>query len=281
MLESTCGICEAELPAGLHLCHDDTTRLEELLDNVPHVWAELMVTIERRDAGADALGTSGPTGSAAPLNLDALDSGQTLQIILTGWASQLSGLHPTRNHDGLLHIRTAAWLRQNINQVRRHDWAADLLSELAESLTECQRATDRAADKISLGACRGQGITGGLCPDMLTAISGAHTARCRTCGTIWNVKERQAWMISEAWHITAPLPQIIRALRTLKVYIKPKDAENWVARGKLIACIDEAGQKTYQLRQAHQVHLRMKAKREATEARKQLRATLEEKTIAA
>lgn len=269
--------CDVDLTAGLTLCHQHTTWLEDDLKAVPGVWAELRVTAERRDAGADSLGTSGPTGSKPPANLDALDRGQTLRVILTGWASHLPGLRPTKDNDGFLPVRMSTWLLRETQRIRTMDWAGDLQRELREAITDARKATDRAADRISLGQCSDE------CPGTMTAIAGASTARCRECGTTAAVNDRQAWLITEAWHVAAPLPHIIRALRTLHIFIKPKDAKNWVARGKLIACVDDDGAKTYQLRQAHAVHTAMAAKRAAAKERAEARnqAALDLESIAA
>lgn len=275
--------CDVDLSAGLTLCHQHTTWLETDLKAVPDVWADLRVTAERRDAGADSLGTSGPTGSKPPANLDALDRRQTLRVILTGWASQLPGLRPTKDNDGFLPVRMSTWLLHQVQEIRTMDWAGDLQRELREAITNARKATDRSADRISLGQCGRPTEELEPCEGQLTAIAGATNARCRSCGAVANVHDQQAWLISEAWHVAAPLPHIIRALRTMQIYISPKDAENWVARGKLIACVAEDGSKTYQLRQAHAVHTVMAAKRAATkeraEARKQAALVLE--TIAA
>lgn len=81
-------------------------------------------------------------------------------------------------------------------------------------------------------------------------------------------------MISEVWHVTAPLPQILRALHSLQVFVAPKDAENWASRRKLIACIADNGAKTYQLKQVYTVHQSMTAKRDTTKKRAAARAAL-------
>lgn len=264
MAESLCGNCEAELPAGIHLCHDCTCRLETDLGHVADVWATLQTTIERRDVGGPNVGSAGGgTASKEPVNLEALDRGFTLEAVLTGWAALIPAMRPARNNPHIV----AAWMLQaaQIQHIRASEWAADLLEELREAIRGCRQITDRAAERIDLGPCPR------LCTGKVRAIVGAQWGRCTDCGEQTDATLQQQWMISEAWHVAAPLPHIIRALRTLQVFVKPKDAENWASRRKLVACIHDDGTKTYQLKQVYHVHQAMAAKREAALARKAAR----------
>lgn len=260
MADSLCGNCEAKLTAGLQLCHDCTCVLEYHLEQVVDVWATLQTTLERRDVGAASVGLGGGAAAVEPLNLEAHDLGLTLQSILNGWAQQIPAMRPASAQPHIV----ATWMRQpkQITLIRAADWAADLISELEESLNDCREATDRSLERISLGHHSTD------CDGKVRAIAGARYGRCTECRERYNVSEQHQWMISEAWHVTAPLPHIIRALRTLHIFVKPKDAENWVARRKLIACITDDGNKTYQLKQVYATHMAMVAKREAAEARK-------------
>lgn len=271
MAGSLCGNCEAVLAAGVRLCHDCTCILEHHLEQVVDVWATLQTTLERRDVGAASVGLGGGAAAVEPLNLDAHDLGFTLQAILNGWAQLIPAMRPANPQPHIV----ATWMRQpaQIQHMRTTDWAADLIQELEESLNDCREATDRSLERIDLGPCPT------LCLGKVRAIAGARWGRCTDCREQFDTAQQHQWMISEAWHVTAPLPHIIRALRTLHIFVKAKDAENWVARRKLIACITDDGAKTYQLKQVFTVHQTMVAKREAAEARKLARR--QEQLIAA
>lgn len=268
MVGSECSNCEAELSAGIRLCHDCTCILEYHLEQVVDVWATLQTTLERRDVGAASVGLGGGSAAVEPLNLDAHDLGFTLQSILTGWAQHIPAMRPTRSEPHIV----ATWMRQpaQIALIRATDWAADLIGELEESLNDCREATDRSLERISLGHHSTE------CAGKVRAIAGARWGRCTECRERFHTQQQHQWMISEAWHVTAPLPHIIRALRTLHVFVSPKAAEHWVARRKLIACVTDDGTKTYQLKQVYAVHTAMEAKRqrakEQTEARKLAKA---------
>ncbi|GAA5229251.1 hypothetical protein GCM10025779_00640 [Arthrobacter cryoconiti] len=263
------------LASGIRLCHDCTTTLEYHLEQTVDVWANLQITLERRDVGAASVGLGGAASAVEPLNLDAHDIGYTLQTILTGWAQHIPAMRPASTQPHIL----ATWMRQpaQIKLIRGMDWAADLIGELEESLNKCREATDRSLERISLGHHSTE------CPGKVRAIAGARWGRCTECRERFEAATQHQWMISEAWHVTAPLPHIIRALRTLHVFVKPKDAENWAARHKLISCISDDGAKTYQLKQVYDVHQTMVAKRERVAAQTKLKkqARLDAQPIAA
>lgn len=258
-MASECSNCEAELSAGIQLCHDCTCLLERLLEQVVDVWATLQTTLERRDVGAASVGLGGGSAAVEPLNLEAHDLGYTLQSILTGWSSHIPAMRPASTQPHIV----ATWMRHpaQITLIRGMGWGADLIGELEESLSDCREATDRSLERISLGHHSTD------CAGKVRAIAGARWGRCTECREQFHTQQQHQWMISEAWHVTAPLPHIIRALRTLHVFVSPKDAENWAARRKLISCIDDTGTKTYQLKQVYDVHQVMAAKREATRQR--------------
>jgi hypothetical protein len=223
-----CGNCEAPLRDGLTLCHKDTTTLEEDLQAVAGVWADILVTSARMDVGAASVGGGSHAGSRPPANLDAMDKAHTLRVILGGWASQLPTIGPFGEPPVV-----AAWLLTQIPLLRRMDWAATLKEELREALNECRHATDRSAERVSLGECLNV-IDGEECYGTMMSIVGGKIAKCRTCGATDGSRERQQWLISEAWHVQAFLPDIARWLTTSgHARIEIKKARNWVNAGKL------------------------------------------------
>ena len=223
-----CGACTGE--ANVKLCHEHTTRIEQDLAETDSVITDLRVTMARLDKGAASVGGGGPAGSRPSINLDALDRYEQLRAVLTGWATQLEGrayLTLVRTQD------VASYLLANIEKVRVAEWAYDLLDELAEAMEAGRRATDRAADKISLGMC-GAVFEDVTCTDTVTAVAGAAFARCRTCGTTVGVKAYQLVRIEQAWNIQASLPSILRALKQSgHLNVPQKRVEHWVQRGKL------------------------------------------------
>ena len=225
------GRCDVPLYDGFTLCAKHTSHLSRDLAAVGDVWANLQVTIRRQDATSSAIG-GGATGSRPCINLDAHDKGETLASLLNGWAGALALDYRVRPATD-----AARFLTEHMRMVVKEDWAGDLAQELAESLAECRRATDRALDFISLGVCGFDGA--GECPGEVLAVSGATEGRCRTCGSIWNVAERQQWDIARAWHVEGSLRFLVKALRESKhISISYDTAKNWSKRAKLYGRCD-------------------------------------------
>lgn len=219
--------CDVQPGAGITLCHDHTSRLEQDLAEVDSVWEDLQVTVARLDVGAKSMGGS-TTTSKPPVNLDASDKAQTLETVLRGWAEQLAVVNPTYGPSEI-----ASRLMNQMGPLRKQDWAGDLHDELGAALESCRRATDRAADRITLGAC-GNTFEDVECPGTMITTVGGRYGRCRTCGATCDALERQRWIIGEAWHVAAPLPVILRWLETSgHARIKVKRARAWVYAGKL------------------------------------------------
>jgi hypothetical protein len=204
----TCGVCTAETQTGYTICWDHAAPLQQHLAELDNTIHELRITMARQDVGGPSNGSAGSTTPQPSMNLDAFDAYEQLREVTVGWAVALQG----RAFYWITTTETAgSYLLTNLDMVRRQDWAPDLATELAAAVRGAVQATDRAADKISLGRC--QTIIEGIrCPDTVKAIAGHTTGRCRTCGTSVDVHEYQQWMISEAWHVQAPLPAVLRAL---------------------------------------------------------------------
>lgn len=211
----------------MHLCSGCTDGLEWDLAEVNAVWEDLQVTVARLDVGAPGVGGGSHSGSREPVNLGALDRGETLTAILTGWASTLGWQTRTAT-------QASDVLISHIREVRTQDWAPDLTTELHDALTACRAATDRAAELVLIGHCPTI-IDGEHCPDVVKAVQGASYGRCRTCGEKVDIFDHQQAMIRAAGHVLAPLPKLVRALRQAGHLpgVSLKRVENWVARRKL------------------------------------------------
>lgn len=223
---NSCGACE-NLSAGIYLCPGCRDLLIADLEIIPTTVEALWATAARMDVGAGSVGKSGHASPTEPTNSRAYDAGRTLNVILTGWADTLGYREPHA-------VRAAALLLARINEVRAADWAQDFKRELREILYECDRIMDRMAERITLGRCQGAMDGGVRCFGEIVGIQGQPAAWCRDCGDEVNVHEYKRWMISEAWHVMAPLPAILRALKSSgHLPVPAKRAEYWIKSGKL------------------------------------------------
>jgi hypothetical protein len=209
------------------LCAACTDHLERDLAEVDTTVEDLWTSIARQDVGAGSVGSTGHTTASEPLNLHAMETGRTLSTILTGWCDVLG--HTVREP-----VPASSVLLAQIREVRQQDWAPVLAQELREALNDCRRAMDRAAERINVGTC-GNTFEGVACTDSITAIHGQTHGRCRTCGHEVDINEYRAARIADAWHVKAPLPRILRALKQGKHATLPRSrVEWWIKKGKLV-----------------------------------------------
>lgn len=225
----SCGICTASIPDEYTLCWDHTAAIQKNLAELDSTIIELRTTMARQDVGTSSLG-SGSTTAQPAVNLDALDAYEQLREVVIGWSVALQG----RAFYWLVRTEEAgSYLLTNLDLVARQDWAPDLASELADAVRRAVQVTDRAADKISLGRCQTI-ISGERCPDTVTAIQGQTHGRCRTCGATVDILEYQSQLLADAWHVQAPLPKILRALKQGNHATLPKSrVEWWIKKGTL------------------------------------------------
>lgn len=224
----TCGTCGAGTGDGIYLCPGDRDKLMDDLRDVKSTVEALWASAARMDVGAGSVGSSGHATPSEPTNARAYDTGRTLNVILTGWADALGTRQPHA-------VKAAAVLLAQIREVRSQVWAPDLQQELHDALTDCRRAMDRSAPRISLGACY-------ECPGEVTAIEGETLGFCRLCGLARDVIEHQRHLIDAAWRAWDTLPAMLRALRHAgQANIPVARAEKWVERGKLAPVIPFVG----------------------------------------
>ncbi|UKA69568.1 hypothetical protein [Arthrobacter sp. FW306-06-A] len=209
------------------LCAACTDHLERDLAEVDTTVEDLWTSIARQDVGAGSVGSTGHATASEPLNLHAMETGRTLSTILTGWCDVLG--HTVREP-----VPASSVLLAQIREVRQQDWAPVLAQELREALNDCRRAMDRAAERVHIGTC-GNVFEDATCTDSITAIQGQTHGRCRTCGHEVDIAEYRATRIADAWHVKAPLPRILRALKQGKHATLPMSrVEWWIKKGKLV-----------------------------------------------
>lgn len=243
----TCVSCTA--PTDTALCNECTSRLVADLRSIPQVVAELDVTIQRRDVGARQPG-KGASPDRSPLNLQASEVKSDLSSLLN-WAAKHLGIPPTDPAAQADNLATA------IRAVRKHDWAGEYATNLHQQIGLCWKACDRSEERISLGPCGNQTGDGECLAELVTGAD-SKTARCKTCGAVWDTRERQQWSIVSAWAHAARLPTIMRALAAKKIQVKQKDVENWIARGFILPVNPDAERKYYYMADVYRTYLKVK-----------------------
>lgn len=236
-----CGACTGE--TNIKLCPGCRDQLTDDLREVESMVGALWASVARMDVGNGSVGKSGHSTPGDPTNGRAYDTGRTLNVILTGWASALGHTQPHA-------VKAAATLLNNIGEVRTQDWAADLKQELHDALADCRAAMDRRAPRIFAGICPGED-NGAECGTPVYTPQGKTQAKCRTCNTVWDTDEWRARALEAAGYHTGTAAELSRILSDpVKMIAFPQNKISvWVNRKKLSPIGYRAdGRAVYQVR---------------------------------
>jgi uncharacterized Zn finger protein (UPF0148 family) len=244
----TCGVCEGTTSDGIHLCPGCRDKLTDNLRRVESTVEAVWTSAARQNVGTGSVGTSGHAAPADPSNSRAYDTGRTLNTILTGWARALGHTQPHA-------VKAANVLLQHIREVREADWAPVLHQELAEALTDCDRATDRAAPRIFAGICPTE-EDGQECGTPVYTPEGRTEARCQTCGATWDLTDWRERALTAAGPATATARELSRILSDpIRSLTFPENkVAGWLSRRKLRPIgYREDGRAVYQVRKVRRL----------------------------
>lgn len=199
---AVCPVCFQPQMQGL-LDDACTTRLEQVLGEVPWLVEQLTITISKQaKIGAQASG-SAPARERNPINYGALIVADELQNTLTTWARDVCDEGCVSTIDGQRTTDTCAYdLLGHIPQIRKHPAVGELVDEIHDAINRTRQIIDRPADRQFVGPCmaptpddEGREVT---CLADIWAHPNAATATCKTCGITHDVAERRMWMLREA-----------------------------------------------------------------------------------
>ena len=177
--------CDTPTPDGLHLCDTHEGELFALLGQIPDTLADAQDTIARLGTRRD-MGRSTST-PGTPINLEASERATTLHGLLVSWSRML---HEATGEPG---DAGADYLRANLREIVRHDWAGDMLAELDRAHRRVVACVDVPPDSVVIGKCEGMDDDGELCagtivadmilvdPDEPEGKKEPANARCKKC----------------------------------------------------------------------------------------------------
>lgn len=241
-LGMTCGGCETPTTDGIHLCPGCRDTLLEDLREVESMVEALWASASRQDVGTGSVGSSGHSSPSEPTNSRAYDAGRTLNVILTGWARALGYREPHA-------VRAARTLQNNIGAVRGEDWAGTLRQELHDALADCRAAMDRRGPTVFAGICPTE-EDGEECGTPVYTPEGKTDARCKTCGSTWDVTDWRERAMKAAGPAAGTATEISRILSDpVRALIFPVNKISvWVNRGKLAPIGTRDGRYVFQVR---------------------------------
>lgn len=239
-----CTHCHADLPDGLTLCNTGADDLRRILSRVRDVLNTAGGTLTNTAVAPAPIGGGGSSAEAPGLPYSEDMSGRvaTYQETIRYWAKLIGEGHAqtlepgksvTVPHDT---VRAAAFIRERIGLVRGNEHANTILQELRAAERSVINAADRQAPKLLLGECGTlQWVDDKIepCAGQIIGREGDDQARCDTCRSTHSARERIEAKISRAWHVVAPLRQVVHALKAYGIHIKYDTAKSWARRGKI------------------------------------------------
>lgn len=253
MTDRLCAVdgCDQPMPTGDQstACPGHWNRLERHLAEMPVLVDELNTAIvkqaritltstgrpapEPRDEH-DGLGVH---EQPLPFNLGASDALELLHRTLWPWVREGIEAHP----DAFPHALDPSTVGLSRVLLRLHGWLQGhpdgnlAIDEITYAVRTANRAIDRGADLDYAGPC-GAAIEGESCPEDLYVAHDAVLARCRTCGTEWDVPERRAALLVVAEDQLVTTTEACRAVKTYAgEHLTSAMVRGWKARGRLTA----------------------------------------------
>jgi hypothetical protein len=230
--------CESNAP-GIYLCHADAVRLEQVLAELDSVVGELVRAVPRASLTAsygERVSSSASQFAPLPVNEGALDAHIALDRYLMVTALELAKITraqlPGRDTSSL-----SSYILTHIGTLRTQTWAADVEPTLRALVNTCENVTRIAEKKVFGGTCSEDGTD-------LYAVKGSDIARCKTCGTTYEVIAWRAHArTAKEYHIGTPA-ELSRALSSPAYGIEVSSdlIWRWAKRGKLERANEEANE---------------------------------------
>ena len=234
----TCTVprCDTPTADGIYVCDPHEGSLFKLLGQIPDTLADAQDTIARLDTRQNSGRAS--TAPGTPINLEASERVSELNGLLVSWSQML---HEATGEPG---DAGADYLRANLREIVRHDWAGDMLDELSRAHRRVVQAIDTAPDWRTYGPCHIDD-----CPGLIRGKVGDVLARCRTCHEPYDATELMRTAVSNAWDERASLTAVVRALQSAGVNLNYRTVQSWANRGKLTPAHEIGGRPAYTMAQ--------------------------------
>jgi hypothetical protein len=228
--------CGSETPDGFYVCTTCAGSLAYALAEVDGVVEVLDAGVARTSLTAgygERVSSSGPLHAPLPINEAVFDARRALHVYLMKTAlriAETAGPLSLRTPQGL-----AAYLLSNLDVVRRQDWAPGVEHELRAHLRHGHDHTNRSEGRVFAGQCA-------ECQSDLYAAKGDQEARCRTCGTSYEVLKWRAHAATAKDYYIGSATDLSRKLSAPQYgyTVSADQIRKWALRDKITRANPEA-----------------------------------------
>lgn len=221
--------CDTPTADGIYLCDTAEGDLFALLGQIPDTLADAQDTIARLERKGQNNGST-TRGHNDGISIEALDHVIALKKLLESWAQMLR-----EETQEAVSEDPAHYLRANLRQITQHDWAGDMLTELAAAHRTVQNLVDTRREVIILRRCGTLLEDGTHCQAQLRLHDkDDQWVKCHNCGSWFAVEAVRRDMARKAKGEPMRAAEVRRYLyHVAGQHIQKKDMENWVQNRRL------------------------------------------------
>jgi len=119
----------------------------------------------------------------------------------------------------------ALYLARNMDRVRQHEAAADILAEVTAAVRHAVHVIDRPAQRVYAGPCD--------CGTDLITKPGRTLVSCPACGATYGIAERIEWMRSRLDDHLGSASYAAAILPGIGVHVTASQIRTWASRHRL------------------------------------------------
>lgn len=252
--------CAATIPDDRFICASCTEGVRDLLVSIPGWVTELTTQAARLNVTGPTVGTSGTKTPPLPVNVNAAE-------VMGDLRNTIRGIYlATKHHTDTTTTGMVDTLVHDLPSITSNPDAGNMADELDHAIHRARNAVDIPPDRIDVGVC-GHDEQGVVCTDRVTAVKGEAWARCRTCGTEYDVADRRSTRVEEGRKKLVRASVICAVLTATGTPTRPDNITRWRDAGRIKA-VTVDGVELYRLqevepvaREAHENRVNRKRRR--------------------
>ncbi|WP_427130351.1 hypothetical protein [Pseudarthrobacter sp. S9] len=241
----TCPIDGRPLANNAVICEVCEAGLDQALGDLDSLLEDLETALARQARKRPARGNHECDDKPLPYDLGASKASGDLKAALVGWARLVSEERDVELTCEDSSLSISSWLMHHVHWLAMHEAAADAYSEIVGAVNNIRRTIDIAPDTRYIGPC-GADINGFECTDTLWAIGDSDATRCKTCGTVWDARDRTLHALAHADKVAQDATTLSRSFSLRGIALDTKRIRNWADR-KYLTTAGEShrGHRTY------------------------------------
>lgn len=242
MSQCTVTRCEVSTGDGMRLCYDHYDETATALLTAGDWAAVVDETLTRQDAQGQSSKVSGSREKPLPFHAGASETLTHLKAVLISWTLLVHEEKPAPLDCKDEIESLGAYLHSHMDWLRKHPAANDLHAEATDAIRRCERAVDRAEQRVFAGMCP-------TCAEPVYAKPGAVMVRCKVCLEEWDATEWRTRALDYAGYTAGTPAELSRMLSdpVTGETLPAGTIRSWISRKELKSIsMNQLGKPVYQ-----------------------------------